>query len=98
MACQRQYISRRVNPAVRRCPSRANQLCNQQFGKISEKQSGLSRMTAGNQAETGWDVTVGADVLLTRTWRRMRRFPVRKTARYGIVIIVWPRGERRFNR
>lgn len=38
---------------------------NQQFGEnIWKAQSGLSRMTAGNQAGNWLDVTVGADVLL----------------------------------
>lgn len=66
MARQRQYVRLAGKLAVRRCPSTWAQISyNQQFGEnIWKAQSGLSRMTAGNQAGNWLDVTVGADVLL----------------------------------
>ncbi len=73
----------RVNSQFGDVRPRAQISYNQQFGEnIWKAQSGLSRMTAGNQAGNWLDVTVGADVLLNPHWRRMRRFPGGKQ-RYG---------------
>lgn len=55
----------RVNSQFGDVRPRAQISYNQQFGEnIWKAQSGLSRMTAGNQAGNWLDVTVGADVLL----------------------------------